>query len=334
MRRGSLLLGLWMTLAASAIATTTTRSARADDAAVAEAQERFKEGLDLADAGKTEAARLKFQQAWAVFKSPSVLYNLARAEQLTGHDLDALEHFRLFLRLSETDVKITDAMRDRARQNVAELGARVAQIEVDVPKGARVTIDGKALADPGAAPRDPAPVTPGRHLVEASYEGKTRSVTVDAVSGETTRARIDFDPDTAPPPPAPPSPSTARWLVPAAIGVAGLAGIGVGVGFALSSQSAKDDVEAMRRDNRGLCSAPESAACAAYDERRSDGESAATISYVGYIAGGALLAGAVATYLLWPSEKTTSTAKSGVSVTPWAAPGTGDAWSAGVTGRF
>src|SRR5688572_20109418 len=90
--------------------------ARADDAAVVEAKARFEEGLELADAGKNEPARLKFQQAYSVFKSPAVLYNLARSEQLTGHDLDALDHFRLFLKVGATDVKITDAMRDKAKQ--------------------------------------------------------------------------------------------------------------------------------------------------------------------------------------------------------------------------
>src|SRR3954469_14906902 len=93
--------------------------ARADDAAVEEAKARFQEGLELADAGKPEPARLKFQQAWAVFKAPAVAYNLARAEQLTGHELEALEHFRMFLRVGATDVKVTDAMREKAKQNVA-----------------------------------------------------------------------------------------------------------------------------------------------------------------------------------------------------------------------
>src|SRR3954471_20606433 len=85
------------------------RVARADDAAVVEAKARFEEGLALADAGKHEPARLKFQQAWTVFKAPAVLYNLARSEQLTGHDLEALEHFRQFAKVSATDAKITDA---------------------------------------------------------------------------------------------------------------------------------------------------------------------------------------------------------------------------------
>ena len=83
------------------------------------------EGLELADAGKHEPARLKFQQAWAVFKAPAVLYNLARTEQLTGHDLVALEHFKLFLKVGASDSKITDAMRDKAKQNVTELSRKM-----------------------------------------------------------------------------------------------------------------------------------------------------------------------------------------------------------------
>src|SRR4029079_7311133 len=102
------------------------------DAALAEAQARFKEGLDFADAGNNDAARLKFQQAWAVFKSAAVLYNLARSEQLTGHDIDAFEHFKEFLKTGP-DPKVTDAQRKKAQDNVSELTKKVGQIDLDVP---------------------------------------------------------------------------------------------------------------------------------------------------------------------------------------------------------
>jgi tetratricopeptide (TPR) repeat protein len=83
------------------------------DAALTEAQARFKEGLDLADANNHEASRLKFQQAWSVYKSPAVLYNLARSEQLTGHDIEAFEHFREFLKMPP-DPKVTEAHKRKA----------------------------------------------------------------------------------------------------------------------------------------------------------------------------------------------------------------------------
>lgn len=283
--------------------------AHADDAAVVEAKARFEEGLELADAGKHEPARLKFQQAWAVFKSPAVLYNLARSEQLTGHDMEALDHFRLFTRISATDAKITDAMRDKAKQNAADLAAKVGQIDIEVPSTARVTIDGKPLED---TPREPVPVAPGRHTVEATFEGRLKSVVVECTAGSITKAKLEFDAPattTYPPGEEPHHASSARWIVPTILGVAGLAGIGVGIGLGASSQSAKSESEDLRRTNPGLCSAPALSSCATYEAKRDDAESAATISYVGYIAGGALLAGAVATYVLWPKSKERTAAK-------------------------
>ncbi|MBX3190259.1 MAG: hypothetical protein KF819_24885, partial [Labilithrix sp.] len=174
-------------------------TARANDAAVAEAQARFQEGLDLADAGKHEAARLKFQQAVAVFKAPAVLYNLARSEQLTGHDLEALEHYRQFLKAAATDPKITDAMREKAKQNAAEVSKKVGQIDIEVPSAAKVSIDGRPLEE---TPREPVPVAPGSHKIEASLDGRVRSVVVECSAGAVTKAKLDFDsgPIVEPPP--------------------------------------------------------------------------------------------------------------------------------------
>lgn len=301
-------------------------AAHADDAAVAEAQQRFQEGLDLADAGKHEPARLKFQQAWSVFKSPAVLFNLARTEQLTGHELEALEHFRQFVKISQTDAKITDAMRDKARQNTEELGRKLGQISVEVPATARVTVDGK----PVDSIADPVPVRPGNHKVEATFEGKTKNVSVDCTAGVVVKAKIEFEAGfTEPPGEGHRSMPTGKWLVPTIMGVAGLAGIGLGIGMAASSNSAKDDSEALRDATQGLCApAPggDAAKCAEYRGKREDASSAATISYVGYIAGGVLLAGAVVTYFVWPMKQERT---SGVTVRPNVGFG-----SVGFEGRF
>lgn len=280
--------------------------ARAEgDAALTEAQARFKEGLDFADAGNDEAARLKFQQAWAVYKSPAVLYNLARSEQLTGHELEAFEHFRAFLKTAP-DPKVTEAHRHKAQENVTELAKKIGQIDLEVPPRALVTIDGTKIED---AVREPVPVRPGRHVVEATLDGRLESVTVETSAGAITKARIEF-PQAAPPGGAGGEPmpvtvekSTARIVVPAAIGVAGLAALGAGVGFALASQSAKDDEDALRR--QGVCVQTSSPECQALDAKRSDVDTLGTIATVGYVSGGVLLAAAAVTYLVWPSSKQT-----------------------------
>jgi hypothetical protein len=41
-------------------------------------------------------------------------------------------------------------MRDKARQNAAELAKKVAQVDIEVPPTARVSVDGKPLEETGA----------------------------------------------------------------------------------------------------------------------------------------------------------------------------------------
>lgn len=266
------------------------------DSAIEEARARFQEGLAQADAGNHEAARLKFSQAWAVFKSPAVLYNLARTEQLTGHDVEALEHFKLFLRMSG-DPKVTADQRQKAAENITALSKKVAQLDVEVSKGARVTVDGRTLEE---APAEPIAVPPGHHVVEASLDGKIKSSAVDCPAGNVVKVKIVFDLGAATEPPHERSrTSSGRYIVPGVIGAFGLAAIGAGIGFGLASRSAKDDEDAAR--SQGVCFDQASPGCTALKEARDDVDSKATISTLGYIAGGALLVGAVATFLIWPS---------------------------------
>lgn len=280
-------------------AVTLSPAARADDAAVAEATKRFEEGLALADAGKPEEARLKFQQAAAVVKSPGVLFNLARSEQLTGHDYDAMEHYKQFLRVAENDPRVNDAMRDKAREHIADLATKVGQIDIQAPPSARVSIDGKPLEEP---PKEPVAVPPGRHVVEVAYEGRIKSVNVACDAGQVVKAKVDFDTIEPPHEERRAEPPT-KWLVAGGLGVLGLAGVGVGVGFAMASQSAKDTENAKRLP--GVCVDQASAACRDLDAARSDVDSKATISTIGYVAGGALLAGAIVTVLVWPRGRRT-----------------------------
>ncbi len=290
--------------------------ARADDAAVAEAKARFEEGLELADAGKHEPARLKFQQAWAVFKSPAVLYNLARSEQLTGHDLEALEHFRLFAKVSATDVKITDAMREKAKQNAVELAAKVGQVDIEVPPAARVSVDGKPLEE---TPKEPVPVAPGRHRVEASFEGKLKAVTVECAAGAVVKAKIDFEPGgptTEPPPiePTPPSWSTGRIVTVGALSAAAIAGGVLFFVFHSKAQSKVDEAKGLL--NGGSCLGQTNDACTRAASLKDDRDSAVTLSTVSIIAGGTFAAGAIAAAILWPKSS-----KESARIVPSVAPG-------------
>ena len=102
--------------------------------------------------------------------------------------------------------------------------------------------------------------------------------------------------------------------MPIALGAAGAAGLVVGVASALSSQSAKDDAESLRRSSPGLCAAPGSVACASYDASRDSAESSATVAWVGYVGGAVLVAAGVAAYVLWPKTRAATVARSGLVI--------------------
>ncbi|MCL2779720.1 MAG: hypothetical protein FWD73_17145, partial [Polyangiaceae bacterium] len=129
----------------AAASVTVSHVARADDVAKTEAESRFTEGLDLADQSKYEQARVKFLQAATVLQTPSVMFNLARSEQMTGHDVEAIEHYRAFFKSSKFDSRITDKKREKAKEYIADLLTKVGQVEIDAPDGARISVNGKVL---------------------------------------------------------------------------------------------------------------------------------------------------------------------------------------------
>lgn len=279
------------------------RVAHADDAAVVEAKARFDEGLALADQGQYEAARVKFQQAYAVFKSATVLFNLARTEQVTGHELEALNHFRLFLRVSGTDSKINDSMRERAKANVTELSRKVSQVDIEAPTDARLTVDGKALEE---APKEPVPVEPGRHTIEATFQGRVKSVSVECGAGNVVKAKIEFEsggPTTEPPGVAPSSGWTpVRIATVSGLGALAVTGIVLGFVFHGSASNKVDQAQTLTM-NHGCLDAPASdLTCAKAAQLRSDRDSAVTLSTVSFIGGTVLAAGAVTAALLWPQS--------------------------------
>ena len=301
--------------------------AHADDAAMAEAQARFKEGLELADNAKFEEARLKFLQAFAVLKAPAVLFNLASTEQKTGHDVEAIEHYRAFLKPSTNDTRITDAMRDRARQNVAELLKKVGQVEIDAPDGAKISVDGKPLEE---TPKEPVPVTPGKHKVEAAFSGKVKSVTVECQVGEVAKAKLDFDSgsDTTYAPPAG-GEGVTGWSTARIVTVGGLAAVAItgGVLSLVFHGNAQDNVdESKALLQGGSCIGVTNTACTRAGQLKDDRDTNVTASTISLVGGAAFAVGAVAAAVFWPTSSERS-----ARVVPTATPGYG-----GVTfiGRF
>ncbi|MBK9002247.1 MAG: hypothetical protein IPM35_41535 [Myxococcales bacterium] len=91
-----------------------------------------------------------------------------------------------------------------------------------------------------------------------------------------------------------------------ASGAVAVIGLGVGVGFYLAKQSAKDDADALRADNKlGTtgCAGVSSSACSDLADANDRAKSSGTISTIGFIGAGVGAAGYVAFMLLIPSKK-------------------------------
>ncbi len=321
-------------------------STSAQDTATAEARARFEEGIKHAEAGDHEAARLKFNQAWALVKSPAILYNLARAEQLSGHHVEALDHYRQFAKLPP-DPKVTDVQRQRAAESITELSKKVGQIAVEAPAGARISVDGRPV-DPGNT--DPIPVTPGKHVVEAIAGGKVKTVDVECPAGTITKAKLVDDAQqagsaTATPGPAPEANASrvddAATAPPAAtdagssfwtggriagLGVfaGGLAALGVGVVFQLGAADSKAEADKIRTalpsssactDQANDANDANEELCGALEKNVDEQRQRETLRTAFFIGGGALVVGGAVLFLVSPPKS--EAPRTGMRVLPF-----------------
>ncbi len=315
----------------------------------AEARARANEGLALHKKGDDAGALLKFQQAYALVPLPEILFDMARAEQLTGHLLEAQAAYRKCLADSAFS-----AHAQEARQHLEELKAQLGHVRIAAPAHAAVTLDGQPVVDWSA----PVDVLPGSHTVTATNVWQdTRSVT--AVAGQVVDVSIG-PPDVpspapvapaAPPPAAAPSAQTSptpsaastapeastsdapsgsptKWIVAGSLAGLAVVSVGVGVVFGVNSNNDSNSLASLNAQ-RGSVPCPGAGASLCqnlsntYNQQKQDSTAAGVL----YVAGGVLAAGAVATWLLWPRERQAASA--------WIAPSVGPQ-GAGVVagGRF
>ncbi|MBE7478796.1 MAG: hypothetical protein HS104_02235 [Polyangiaceae bacterium] len=94
-----------------------------------------------------------------------------------------------------------------------------------------------------------------------------------------------------------------------ASGAVAVIGLGVGVGFYMAKQSAKDDAEALRADNTlgttGCATGASSSICADLADANDRAQSSRTISTIGFIGAGVGAAAFVA-FLLMPSSRSST----------------------------
>ncbi len=292
------------------LASTPLRAQSASDQATAEAL--FKQARDLMTAGHYAEACPKLAESERLDPSAGTMLNLATCYEKNGQIASAWVTFKGAASAAQ---RANEPDRARlARTKVTELEPKLATLTVVVPPGADlpdlvVKRDGEALGR--ASWGTPIPVDPGAHSIEATAPGHKAWQSQTTVEGQAAKASIEVPPlaaDTsslvpAPPapapgspgpgmpPPAPPSPGSTQRVLGGVVAGAGLAGIAVGSVFGVLAGGHKND--AGPHCSGTLCDGTGISDLA-------DARTAATVSTIGFIAGGALLAGGVVLYLVAP----------------------------------
>mgnify|MGYP001402994742 CR=1 FL=1 len=250
--------------------------------------------------------------------------NLGDVEVYLGKYRDAAEHLEYSLRNWPAG---QEAAKKRTAERFAEAKQKVGSLSLKVSEGAEITINGKAI---GKSPL-PGPVfiEPGAATIEAKIGEKSAKKTIAMDVGESRELELTIageaaavGPAVEPPPggDAPPPGGDPGGTTPAAgssfrtvgmiaSGAVAVIGLGVGIGFYMAKQSAKDDADGYKADaieQYGVGGCPKSSktgVCADLADANDKAKSSGTISTIGFIGAGVGAAGYVAFMLLMPRSK-------------------------------
>lgn len=282
----------------------------------AAAEALFVEGRNLMAAQRYAEACPKFEASQEMDPGLGTMLNLAECYEKTGKTASAWAQYR-------EAIPIARSAGSREREELATERAKALQDRLSTltirvtAKDAALDVRRDGVPVHVAQLGTPIPVDPGEHTVEATAEGKQpwskkvevgpdaakveveipalADATQAATTTTTTHGDVKLDSGTTPSS----SGSSQRTLAYVAGGL-GIVGVGAGVFFGLSASSDWDDAKSDCNDFPYGCSQ------AALDARES-ASSKATLSTIGFIAGGALLAtGAVLFFTAGSGETKTA----------------------------
>jgi hypothetical protein len=307
----------------------------------AAAQALFEEGKRLMTAGSLTEACPKFAESQKLDPGAGTLLNLAACYEKNGQTASAWVTYTDAATAAEKSNRKDWAQ--RATDKAAALQPTLSKLSIVVPgtsqaTGLEIKRDGTSIgtSELGVA----IPVDPGPHVIEASAPNKrkwTNTVQVGKTKDQVavTVPPLEDEPGAVAATPTPAGPAVVEPVAPVTsppaeetrsgsgqrmIGlvVAGVGVVGVGVGsilglMATSAQSEADkecDPGGVRCTHAGF-------------EKNQDAHSAATISTISFIAGGALLAGGAVLYFTAPKDAPKSAALQRVRIGAAPAPGGG-----------
>ena len=258
----------------------------------AAAEALFNEGRALVEAGKIAEGCKKLEASQTLDAGTGTLLHLADCYERSGRTATAWARFR--------EASARAAREGRAdwetiaKTRARELEPKLAKVRIDAPPGVTVSQDGVEI--PAAALGSDLPTDPGSHTLRAVAKGKrpwSQAFAIEAA--KTTNITV---PALAAEPPSPSDPPKSNPAFPTrtvgyGLGAAGVAGLALGAitgGIAISLNNKAKEV------------CPDPGVCADRDARdhADSARSTATISTIGFVAGGALLASGVLLVVLSP----------------------------------
>lgn len=286
----------------------------------AAAEALFNQGRDLMTAGKFVEACPKFEASQQLDPGLGTMLNLAECYEKTGRTASAWAEYREAIPLARAAG--SKARQDLATERAQALQERLSTLTIRAMSGEdsnahlEIRRDGVALqeAELGA----PIPVDPGEHVVEAVAPGKQPWSSKVQVGPNAAKVAVEIPAlqasgNGAAPTPAAQTPATAtsttapvtdndasdpgaaRRTTGLILGGAGVVGIGIGAFFGIQASSKWSDAKGKCTDYPYNCGAEG-------QDLRSSAHSAATVSTVGFIAGGALLAAGAVIYFTAPKR--------------------------------
>lgn len=153
------------------------------------ARDEFKRGAGLAREQRWDQARLAFERSYQLRPHPVTTYNIAYCERAVGHPARALRAFERALaeHQARSGGELPPHLIELATTYRDEVARRVARVELVVPPGARVAIDGVSSTDVSSAVL----LDPGAHVFVIAKPGfVTSAVTRSFVDGQ--RARLEL----------------------------------------------------------------------------------------------------------------------------------------------
>jgi len=252
-----------------------------------------------------------YEEAYIIYPSPKILFNIALEEKLTGQRLQAIRHFREVMRNPLLSPRETEL----GKKYVAELERSFGRIDVKGPHGMVVSLDGEQVTLPLPEPLD---VKPGAITASGEMDGQHYDGAVTAEAGKTVTLQMKSPHAPASHAARTPLPTeehnNTRYVVSGSLAVLGLAGVGLGIGFTAAANSSANDVgNAKARTGTTACAGVTSGDCDARGQSAASRARNSNLAVGSYVGGGILLAAGVVTYFVWPKPSKESAA----AVVPW-----------------